>query len=55
MRHAKAERNEQIYRDKLAGMCSRALASKYGICEHRIWQILKRMRYNFYAIESEGE
>jgi len=55
MRHAKTERNNQVYRDKLAGMRSRALDAKYGVCEHRIWQILKRMRYNFYAIESEGE
>jgi Mor family transcriptional regulator len=47
----KAQRNNQIFRDKSSGMRSKAIAHKHGISCYRVYEILKLMGYNFYAKE----
>ncbi len=47
----KTRRNIQIWYDKKAGMRNQDIARKYGICVYRVYEILKQMGYNFYAVK----
>ena len=47
----KKQRNQSIYLDKSQGIKSKEIAQKYGIHRTRVYQILKMMGYNFYAIK----
>jgi Mor family transcriptional regulator len=47
----KEKRNKAIYRDKISGMKQKDIMSKYSISAKRVYQILKAMGFNFYAIK----
>jgi Mor family transcriptional regulator len=47
----KTKRNRAVYKDKLSGMKQKDIMRKYGISAKRVYQILKAMNFNFYAVK----